>query len=606
MSKRNIITDVNISDNFWNPIIKRNSEVTVPVCLARCEETGRISNFENAALDKKGSFQGRFYNDACLYKVIEGVANTLKLKANAELEKAADSIIDKIAAAQMDDGYIMTYFQLQEPENRWTDMGMHEMYCAGHLLEAAIAYYEVTGKDELLCVAIRFTEHIMNLFGEGKKHWVPGHEEIELALIKLYNKTGEKKYLEFSKWLIEQRGKGLSRGRDYSQEFYNTKYNQDDIPFARQRTVKGHAVRAMYLYSAATDIAYETGDNTYISALLAIWDNVVQKNMYITGGIGSTKFNEGFVADYNLPNKTAYCETCASVGMVFWNFRMMCLTGEAKYFDIAERSMYNGVLSGVSLSGDLFFYDNVLESDGDKKRSPWFTTSCCPTQIARFIPTVGNYFYLKNDNCLWINMYASSQTKVKLGESNVTLIQKTGYPYEGKVKITFHTENRFSARVYLRIPEWCDNWNLCVNSTFEDVTMNKGYLILDRTWSDGDVITLVLDMPVKINYSHECVEENKGKAAISRGPLVYCIEEIDNVQYDDVKIDPQGEFSIINTTIGTIDAKGNIDTKDAMETRFIKWHTKNADAVAVPYYLWNNRGQGKMKVWIPLKAVSEK
>ncbi|HOJ10439.1 MAG TPA: glycoside hydrolase family 127 protein [Clostridiales bacterium] len=606
MNRKILPIEVNVCDKFWSTIIERNSEVTVPVCLKRCEETGRISNFANAALDKKGSFQGRFYNDACLYKVIEGVANTLKLNPNPVLEETADNIINKIAAAQMNDGYIMTYFQLQEPENRWTDMGMHEMYCAGHLLEAAIAYYEATRKVKLLCVAIQFIEHIMCLFGEGKRHWVPGHEEIELALVKLYDKTGEKKYLEFSKWLIDQRGKGLSRGRDYSQEFYNTKYNQDDIPFVSQRIAKGHAVRAMYLYSAAADIAYETGDNSYISALLGIWDNVVQKNMYITGGIGSTKFNEGFSTDYNLPNKTAYCETCASVGMVLWNYRMWRLTEEAKYFDIAERAMYNGVLSGVSITGDLFFYDNVLESDGDKKRSPWFTTSCCPTQIARFIPTVGSYFYMNNNNCLWINMYGSSQAKIEIDKQDIIVIQKTDYPYDGKVEIIFHTKNKFSAKVKLRIPGWCDNWRLHVNSAIKDAAMDKGYLTLDREWSDGDVITLALDMPVKLNYSHECVEENKGKAAISRGPLVYCIEEIDNMQYDDVKIDPHGEFSDISATINTADnintedPANDVNTVNSAETRFIRWDVQNIDAVAVPYHLWNNRGQGKMKVWIPL------
>lgn len=588
MKHKRIMNNVSLCDDFWNPIIKRNNDITIPACLTRCMETGRISNFENAASGKKGSFQGRFYNDACLYKVIEGVANTLKLNANTALEKAADDIIGKIADAQMDDGYIMTYFQLQEPENRWTDMGMHEMYCAGHLLEAALAYYEATRKKKLLDVAVRFIDHIMGIFGEGKRHWVPGHEEIEMALVKLYYKTGEKRYLEFSRWLIEQRGYALSRGRDYSQEFYTTRYNQDDEPFIRQRTAKGHAVRAMYLYSAATDIACETGDDKYIKALLAIWDNVVYKKMYITGGIGSSTFNEGFGDDFDLPNKTAYCETCASAAMVFWSFRMSLLTGKSKYFDIAERSMYNGVLSGVGTAGDLFFYDNVLESDGDKKRSPWFKTSCCPTQISRFIPTIGNYFYIADNNCLWINMYGSSKAKIKLEDSDIIVTQKTGYPYDGKIEIVFNMEDSLPAIVNLRIPGWCDSWNLRINSEFAAVNMNNGYLVLDRTWSDGDAITLNLEMPVKINYSHECVQENMNKAAISRGPLVYCIEEIDNELYDSVKIDPCAEFSL---------ADANIDTA---RTRLIKWRSGNTDAAAIPYHLWNNRGQGKMRVWIPL------
>ena len=380
---------VKIEDSFWAPRLDKHFSATLPVCIDQIEnQTGRIRNFENAAKGE-GKHSGIFFDDSDVYKAMEGIAYTLVNHPDAALEAKADEWIDKFAAAQQPDGYINTFYTLTGLEKRWVNMDKHEMYCAGHMTEAAVAYYKATGKRKLLDVAIRMADHMMSVFGPGKRDWVPGHEEIELALVKLYEVTGKKKYLEFAEWLIDERGHGYGT-KGGKKEKWNKEYYQDDVPVREMTDIKGHAVRAMYLYCGMADVAAYTHDEGYMAALDRLWDDVVLRNMYVTGGIGSSKHNEGFTEDYDLPNLEAYCETCASVGMVYWNQRMNQFTGDSKYVDVLERSMYNGALAGISLAGDRFFYVNPLESLGNHHRKAWYGCACCPSQISRFLPAIGN------------------------------------------------------------------------------------------------------------------------------------------------------------------------------------------------------------------------
>ena len=449
-------SDVKINDGFWTPRLKSHKDVTMGVCIDQIEnQTGRIRNFENAAL-KQGEHSGIFFDDSDVYKALEGMAYSLQNIPDPVLEAKCDEWIDKFAAAQEEDGYINTFYTLTGLDKRWDNMDKHEMYCAGHMIEAGVAYYNVTGKRKLLDVCIRMADHMMTIFGPGKRNWVPGHEEIELALVKLYQVTGEKKYLDFSEWLLEQRGHGYG---SYSVHVdpegarkWNPIYYQDDAPVRDMCEIAGHAVRAMYLYCGMADVAAYTGDQGYIDALNRLWDDVVVRNMYITGGIGQSAHNEGFTTDYSLPNLTAYCETCASVGMVLWNWRMNQFTGDSKYADVMERSMYNGALAGISLEGDLFFYVNPLESVGKHHRKPWYGCACCPSQICRFLPSIGNYIYGLSQDAVWVNLYMGNTAEVKVGGKNVTLTQETNYPWEGAVALTVGTKSPVKTQMRMRIP----------------------------------------------------------------------------------------------------------------------------------------------------------
>ena len=409
---------VRITDSFWQPRLKIHAEVTLSACINQCEqETNRMKNFAVAAGMEKGEFRGFVYDDSDVYKMIEGASYSLMNNPNPVLEKKLDEMIAKIEGAQLEDGYLMTYFILGNLADRWTNMDKHEMYCCGHLIEAAIAYYRATGKRALLDVAIRYADHINRTFGEGKKEWVPGHQEIELALVKLYRTTQNSAYLKLAQWLLDQRGhhKGDWKAKDYY---------QDLKPVRELSKISGHAVRAMYMFTGMADVAAITQDSGYRIALDRLWEDVVEKKMYLTGGIGSSRHNEGFSEDYDLPNEEAYCETCASVGMVFWNQRMNMLKGESRYEDVLERAMYNGALAGISLSGDRFFYVNPLASSGKHHRKAWYGTACCPSQISRFLPSVGNYIYALSENTVWVNLYIGSETEVETSGVTVALKQE--------------------------------------------------------------------------------------------------------------------------------------------------------------------------------------
>ena len=439
---------VKINDNFWSPRLSKHVSATLPVCIDQIEnQTGRIRNFENAAKGE-GEHSGIFFDDSDVYKALEGMAYSLINNPDPELEKKADEWIDKFAAAQQPDGYINTFYTLTGLDKRWTNMDKHEMYCAGHMIEAGVAYYQATGKRKLLDVCIRMTDHMMSQFGPGKRHWVPGHEEIELALVKLYQTTQEQKYLDFAYWLLEERGHGHGTMGDEGK--WDPVYYQDIVPVRQLTDISGHAVRCMYLYCGMADVAALKNDTGYIAAMDRLWDDVVHRNMYITGGIGSSRDNEGFTEDYDLPNLDAYCETCASVGMVLWNQRMNQLTGDSKYIDILERSLYNGALAGISLGGDRFFYVNPLESKGDHHRQEWYGCACCPSQLSRFLPSIGNYIYASSDDALWVNLYIGNTGQIRIGETDILLTQETDYPWDGSVKLTISTSQPLEKEIRLR------------------------------------------------------------------------------------------------------------------------------------------------------------
>ena len=583
---------VRIKDSFWTPRLLIHKDVTLPVCIDQIEnQTGRIRNFENAAKGE-GEHSGIFFDDSDVYKALEGMAYSLQIEPDPGLEAKCDEWIDKFAAAQQPDGYLNTYYTLTGLENRWKDMDRHEMYCAGHMTEAAVAYYKATGKRKLLDVAIRFADHMMTVFGPEGRHWVPGHEEIELALVKLFEVTGEKKYLDFAGWLLDQRGHGYgSYGDDRT---WPAVYYQDEVPVRELSRITGHAVRSMYLYCGMADVAAYTGDKGLTDALDRLWDHVVNRNMYITGGIGQSSRNEGITEDYDLPNLTAYCETCASVGMVLWNWRMLQFTGDGKYGDVMERSLYNGALAGISLKGDRFFYVNPLESEGNHHRQAWYGCACCPSQICRFLPSVGNYVYGTSKGGLWVNLYMGSETTVKLQGKDIRVKQETTYPWEGGTKLTLGMDKPVKTEIRFRIPAWCKDYTLSVNGKAVTAPVEKGYAVLARKWTDGDVVELYMDMPVEEVAADPRVKEDMGKRAIQRGPIVYCLEEVDNPEaFDSLRLTEDAYFDV---------APLDKDQWWGHPLMEITAFTGAEKLTFIPYFAWDNREAGKMKVWIPLKA----
>ncbi len=576
-------SEVSIDDSFWSVRLDKHKHNTVAVCIDQIENrTGRIRNFENAAKGE-GEHSGIFFDDSDVYKALEGMAYSLQLYPDPELEAKCDEWIDKIAAAQQPDGYINTYYTLTGLDRRWTDMDRHEMYCAGHMTEAAVAYYLATGKRKLLDVSIRMADHMMSVFGPEGRHWVPGHEEIELALVKLYEVTGEKKYLDFAGWLLDQRGHGYGSYGD--ERAWRPVYYQDEVPVRELSRITGHAVRAMYLYCGMADVAAYTGDAELIAALDRLWDHVVNRNMYITGGIGQSARNEGITEDYDLPNLTAYCETCASVGMVYWNWRMLQFTGDGKYADVMERSLYNGALAGISLEGDKFFYVNPLESTGGHHRKEWYGCACCPSQICRFLPSIGNYIYCTSGDALWVNLYMGNEADVTLAGKPVKIIQATRYPWDGAVTVELQMSKPVKGELRFRIPSWCRNYTLAVNGQAFAAPVEKGYAVLSRRWKDGDSVELVFDMPVEMVAADPRVKEDEGKRAVQRGPLVYCLEEADNPDGFDALTLPEN-------------AGFEFEYKPDKLSGIVE--ITSPGLTFIPYYAWDNRSPGKMKVWVPL------
>jgi DUF1680 family protein len=589
-----------ISDGFWKPRLEALNRVTLKACLEQCESTGRIDNFAIAGGLKSGSHSGMYYNDSDVFKVLEGAAYSLMNVPDPQLESEVDRIIELIAAAQEEDGYLTTYYTLKAPDQKWTDMEKHEMYNGGHLIEAAVAYYEATGKRKLLDVACRLADHYDRTFGPGKRHWVEGHEEIELALIKLYEATSEERYFGLAKWLLEERGHGHGVGAIWDKQEWGPAYCQDDVPVRDIQEVKGHAVRAMYLYTAMTDVVRVSEDSDYVDALHRVWAHTVERNMYVTGGIGPSQHNEGFTFDYDLPNESAYCETCAAIAMVFWNHRMNLLFGDASYMDVVERAMYNGALSGISLAGDTFFYVNPLASRGGHHRVEWFDTSCCPTNLVRFLPSIGGYAYAVTDRGLACNLFISGETSMRLESGNrVKLEVETDYPWDGRAKIVISPDQEERFTIQLRVPAWCRSYQVSINGetvSGAKLHVEQGYLMLDRYWSAGDRIDYVMEMTACAVHSKPEVEANRGRFAIQRGPLVYCVEQADNehLTYDEFAIRPDQSFAIEHQS----DMLGGVSVlygqgKDGTRYTFI------------PYYAWDNRSPGFMQVWVKEAVTKE-
>lgn len=612
-------SQVTITDNFWKPTMDKVATTTLQACIFQTEvKTPRIRNFEKVARNKGEKHEGIFYDDSDVYKALEAIAYSLKNHPDPALEKKADEWIDKIAAAQLPDGYIGTWYTLGGLEKRWTDMSMHEDYNGGHLLEAAVAYYNSTGKRRLLDVAIRFSDHFDSNFGPGKKHWVTGHQELELALVKLYTATHDKKYLNLAHWLLEERGHKYAKGYTWT-DWKDTAYAQDVSPVRDQREITGHAVRAMYLYTGAADVAALTGDEGYMKAMNNVWEDVVYRNMFLTGGIGSSGRNEGFSIDYDLPNEQAYCETCASVGMVFWNQRMNLLTGDSKFIDVLERSLYNGARDGLSLKGDTFFYGNPLASRGQHFRREWFGTACCPANIARLVASLGDYIYGVSGDGLWVNLFVGGNTSVKIGKTDVPVAMESNYPWDGKVRLTFQPKIKTKFALHVRIPGWAKGeavpgdlyqfedktavpFTLSLNGKSIEYTMEQGYVLIVREWKKGDQVELNLPMDVKRVTARAELKQDNDRVALQRGPLVYCVEGTDNGNQ---------AWNLLMPDKATFSTSFQKDLLDGVVTIQFQAPTIQVGSdgqsvttevktvTAIPYYAWCNRGQNAMQVWLP-------
>ena len=611
-------TDVKIDDAFWAPRIALDRERVLPHNFRYCEEVGKVRNFLRVAGKLEGKHEGAVWEDSDLYKVIEGAAYCLAHSRDPELEKTVDDLVEKIAAAQQPDGYLDTYFTLVEPQNRWTDENKHETYCAGHLIEAAVAYFQATGKRAFLDVAIKFADHIDSVFGPGRKADATGHEELELALVKLWRVTGEDRYLKLSQFLIDCRGHREGRKpTPQITDWTRGEYCQDHKPIREQNEIVGHAVRAMYLYCGVADVAAVTGDPGYLDTMDHIWRDVTQRKMYITGGIGPSAKNEGFTVPYDLPNESAYCETCAAIGMALWNQRMTLLEADAKYADVVERELYNGALSGVSLDGVKFFYVNPLASRGGHHRQPWHGCACCPTNVVRFLPTVGGYVYAHRGRDIYVNHYIAGRGRIDLDDQSVTLAQETRYPWEGAVKITVDPERAAEFALRLRIPGWSldaqtpeDLYQLAGKPESSAVTLDingqpiekfdieKGYARIERNWKKGDVVNLGIPMPIRRIRAYPKVEADVGRVALQRGPIVYCLEGVDNG--GDVRCLALPPDAALNAEHRP-DLLGGVTVIKgaALAVSRDSGSPDPVEFLAVPYYAWDNREPGQMAVWIP-------
>ena len=574
---------VKVLGGMWKDRIDTVRRVTTRACAAKCEETGRVDNFRKASGRMKGEFKGIFFDDADVYKTIEAIAYVLMDEPDDELKAIADGLIDEVCAAQLDDGYLYTFFTLGDLKNRWTDMDHHEAFCVGQIVEAGIAYRQATGDSRLYDAALRAVDQMMTTLRSYPDGWINGHEGIEMALVHLYRYTGEERYLKDAEWFIEQRGHvKLRLPLSYYKTFFTNEYCQNNVPVREMQKVTGHAVRAMYYYSGVADVASITGERALVAALERVWDNLLTANTYITGGIGQSSFNEGFSGDFSLPNLNAYCETCASVGMAFWNHRMNLIGGEAKYADVVETEIMNGVLSGLSLSGDHYFYENPLASTGVYHRRDWFTVPCCPTNLVRFVPAIGSYIYARRPGELYVNQFIDSRVEL---EGGVAVRMTTDYPWNGRVEIEVEKcAEPFGLNI--RKPGWCSSWTLSVNGEPRPLQADDGYLRLSVR--PGDRLTLDMDMAVRRVYADPRVAEDRGRVAVMRGPVVFCAEEVDNPGIPTEYFHADAALS-----------REAVLTERFREDLFGGVPTIEADGLTlIPYCLWDNREPSGMAVWL--------
>ena len=605
-------TEVQIDDSFWNERLRINREVSLPYQYRHCQETGRIDAFKLQWNPESGPAPHVFW-DSDVAKWVEAASYSLSTHPDPELAAQLEEVVDLIASAQQPDGYLNTYFTQTDKENRWGNLqDNHELYCAGHLFEAAVAHFQSTGKRNFLDVACRYADYIFTVFGreEGKIHGYCGHEEIELALVKLYRATREKRYLELSRYFVEERGRSPHIFKDCGEGRDRLSYYQAHVPVREQKEAVGHAVRAVYLYSAIADLAGESNDPSLLAASETLWDSVTKRKMYLTGGIGSSRGGEAFTCDYDLPNETAYCETCAAVGMVMWSHRLVHLDCDRRYADVMERALYNGVLSGVSRDGTRFFYENPLASRGAHHRKPWFNCACCPSNLSRLLASLGNYVFSRTDDGLAVHLYVQSEVaRQSVAGASVQLKLETRYPWEGLIRLTVETDRPAAFALRLRIPEWCRSYEVRIGGKPVEAPEEKGYAVLHRTWSSGDAVELVLDMPVEKIASHPGVLMNQGRLALQRGPLVYCVEDANHktdvfnlVLPGDAKMSPRWEQNLLGG-ITVVEGKGLVRTpSDNLYSRAGDAAFAEADLLAVPYYAWDNQAPGAMTVWLPLPA----
>lgn len=614
-------TSVKVTDNFWGQRLKGSREVTIPLAFSKCEETGRYENFVKAAHPSDEYKVGGFsFDDTDVYKTIEGASYSLQTYPNEELENYIDNILLKVAAAQEPDGYLYTSRTMNPkhphpwagPE-RWSKVEelSHEFYNLGHMIEGAVAYYQATGKRNFLDIAIKYADCVCRAIGNGpdQKKLVPGHQIAEMALVRLYLVTGDRKYLDQAKFFLDARG--YTSRKDA--------YSQAHKPVLEQDEAVGHAVRATYMYAGMADVAAITGDSSYINAIDKIWENIVSKKLYITGGIGARHAGEAFGNNYELPNQSAYNETCAAIGNVYVNYRLFLLHGDAKYFDVLERTLYNGLISGVSLDGGSFFYPNPLASTGGYSRKPWFGCACCPSNISRFIPSLPGYIYAVKDDQLYINLFLSNHATLTVNGTPVILEQKTNYPWSGDIRIRI-LQGDIPFTMNLRIPGWVrnevlpsdlyryadeqkPNYTVSVNGNSIEGELQKGYLQINRKWEKDDLVEIHFDMPPRIVKANDHVIDDLGRIAIERGPIVYCAEWPDN------------DFNIHNILLNQHPSFQVKEMKDKLcgiheittpaqslsYTADGKLTTEDVTLTLIPYYAWAHRGEGNMQVWLPIE-----
>ncbi len=634
-------TKVKLNDNFWLPKLEINRTVTIPWSFQKSKETGRIKNFEQAVAHTGKLCTTYPFDDSDIYKIIEGASYSLHVKYDAKLDTYLDSLITLIGKAQEPDGYLYTTRTMGDTSHPWIGKERyekehelsHELYNMGHFYEAASAHYMATGKKNMLNIAIKNADHLLTVFGPGKKAVAPGHQVIEIGLVKLYRITGKKDYLDLSKFFIDCRGH-----RNYEKKtgdkdatvWQTGAYWQDNIPVVQQTEAVGHSVRAGYLYAGMADVASLTNNLEYLTAITKIWENAFTKKTYITGGLGQAGNWEGFGPDYELSNHSAYCETCAAISSVYWNHRMFMMYGDSKYIDILERTLYNGLISGIGLDGKSFNYENPMEYvvkngklSGENKRSPWFTCSCCPTNICRFMPSIPGYIYAQKDNRVYVNLFVSNSTTLEVTpKENVTISQVSNYPWEGNIKITVEPQNKkgLSYAMYVRIPGWARNQafptdlyaykgtlvkevSVKVNGQPLELKPDNGYVVIDRLWKKGDLIEMDLPMEVRQTIANAKVKDDIGKIAIEYGPIVYCAEFADNNGHTSNLIVPEKQqfqpiyqASLLN---GVMTLKGTAQAINILDDFTVS--TTTQPLVLIPYYARSNRGQGEMRIWFPTK-----
>ena len=613
-------TSVKVTDNFWGQRLQASREVTIPLAFSKCEETGRYENFVKAAHPSDTyKVEGFSFDDTDVYKTIEGASYSLQTYPDKKLQKYIDSVLVIVAGAQEPDGYLYTARTVnpKHPHNwagkeRWVAVEnlSHEFYNLGHMIEGAVAHYQATGKRNFLDIAIKYADCVCREIGNGpqQKKYVPGHQIAEMALVKLYMVTGDKKYLDQAKFFLDTRG--YTSRKDA--------YSQAHKPVVEQDEAVGHAVRAVYMYSGMADVAAITGDSSYIKAIDKIWDNIVSKKIYITGGIGARHAGEAFGNNYELPNLSAYCETCAAIGNVYMNYRLFLLHGDAKYFDVLERTLYNGLISGVSLDGGSFFYPNPLSSNGKYSRKPWFGCACCPSNVSRFIPSLPGYVYAVKNDQVYVNLYLSNKAELKVDKKKILLEQETGYPWNGDIRLKI-TQGNQDFTMKLRIPGWvrgnvlpsdlysyADNqkpaYQVSVNGQTVESDVNDGYLSIARKWKKGDVVEVHFDMIPRIVKANPKVEADHGRVAVERGPIVYCAEWPDNrFNVHSILLNQHPQFKVTDKPELLYGIRQiTTDAQALSYDKAGKLVTKDVELTLIPYYAWAHRGEGDMEVWLPI------